>query len=477
MTHAVKKIMFPGWGRFVTAGAWMSLLTAFIFGQIAAQTDYEELLRKGLPQLELMRYGETTELPAVYLEVDPSQPVMPQGKIPAGADMVIVAEGEGYSGPLLVGVLSERTDEGGVLSEIVVLSQYETPAFFRRIQKSRFFHQFTGKNFTDDFILGEDIDAVSGATVSSAAITEAARQAVHRTAVQHFGLDAVWKEQQWKIGIDEIAMVVLFVAAFVGVYRRDRVGKFMRRTTPLAALVFVGFYSNSSISLGSLAAIVMGYVPDMKSHPLWWIMMVTILGTAIFLGRNIYCNRLCPFSTVQDLLQKISGVRWRIRRDIQRKARGLILFISWIALMLIFLSVHPALGSYEPFAMMFSLDGVGIQWYIFPATLIGMFFVPGFWCRLFCPVGLFLNEIIRLRRSVRGFLTGKTRQAARAKGVAIASAKAKKRKSQKPSWHHRASLSWAVLVLLLIFAFFAQSFIAIQDAKSLSVAIERLTDG
>ncbi len=68
--------------------------------------------------------------------------------------------------------------------------------------------------------------------------------------------------------------------------------------------------------------------------------------------------------------------------------------------MLIFLSAHPTLGSYEPFAMMFSLTGAGVQWYILPLSLVGSFFVLNFWCRLFCPVGLVLNDMVRLRRSL-----------------------------------------------------------------------------
>ena len=184
----------PGWGRAITAGAWLSVLAAFIFGQIAAQTDYDELLRKSLPQLELTRYGEATEQPVIYLQIVPGQPAMPPGKIPVKADMIIIGEGEGYSGPMVVGVLAERTNEGGRLREIMVLSQYETPAFFHRVLQSRFFRQFNDKNFTEDFILNEDIDAVSGATSTSAAIAEATRRAVHLTAVKHLGTEVTWKE-------------------------------------------------------------------------------------------------------------------------------------------------------------------------------------------------------------------------------------------------------------------------------------------
>ena len=42
-----------------------------------------------------------------------------------------------------------------------------------------------------------------------------------------------------------------------------------------------------------------------------------------------------------------------------------------------------------------------------PASLLGALFVPNFWCRLFCPVGLFLNEGVRARRTIRDKLVRK----------------------------------------------------------------------
>ena len=138
-------------------------------------------------------------------------------------------------------------------------------------------------------------------------------------------------------------------------------------------------------------------------------MILGTLGSVLLLGRNIYCHQICPFKVVQDLAQKISGIKLRIKPEVQRRSRLVIFTLSWAALMLIFLSAHPALGSYEPFALMFSLEGMGIQWYILPATLLGALFVPGFWCRMFCPVGLYLNEMVRLRRKLLGsFQRGRT---------------------------------------------------------------------
>ena len=382
---------FP-WGRIVEAFAWASLVIAFVIGQIAAQTDYESLLIKQMPDVEFERSQVNRELPIVYnIKKDGKQ--LPE--------VVVMSEGTGYGGPIVLGIKAKRTDEGARLSEVILLSHKETPAFMDKINNKQFFRQFAGESVSNNFIVDDDIDAVSGATVSSKGFTTAVRKAVHLWAAKHLNLDATWQEPRWHFDVNEIILVSLFVLAFYSVYRKDKLAKYTRYAVMVGALVFVGFYANLSINLGNIAGIFMGYVPTPKQHPLWWIMMAGALGSVLILGRNIYCHQICPFKVVQDLLQKLSGIKLRIKPEIQRKSRMLIFFLSWIALILIFLSTHPALGSYEPFAMMFSLEGLGIQWYILPAALLGSLFVPSFWCRMFCPVGLYLNEMVRLRRSLR----------------------------------------------------------------------------
>ncbi len=387
----------PPWGRIIEALAWASLVAAFIIGQIAAQPDYEALLQKKMSDIKLVRKSNDTSLPIVFRV---------EGEAAEAGKVVVMAEGVGYGGPLILAIKARRTGDGGKLNEIVLLSHKETPAFMQKLQQRSFLKKFAGKNVTDNFIVGDDIDAVSGATVSSQGFTAAIREAVHLGAENHLKLQRTWKEPGWNFGSNELILILLFVLAYVGVYRKDKWGKYIRRVVMVGTLLFVGFYANASVNLGNLASIAMGYIPSLKQHPLWWIMMIGTIGSVVAVGRNIYCHQICPFKVVQDLLQKVSGTKLRIRPEIQRKSRLLIYSLSWAALMLIFLSVHPALGSYEPFAMMFSLDGLGIQWYILPAALIGAFFVPSFWCRLFCPVGLFLNQIVRGRRAIRNRFFG-----------------------------------------------------------------------
>jgi len=50
--------------------------------------------------------------------------------------------------------------------------------------------------------------------------------------------------------------------------------------------------------------------------------------------------------------------------------------------------------------MMFSLNGVGIQWFILPVALIGSFFMSTFWCRFFCPCGHALTKLVQFRKKL-----------------------------------------------------------------------------
>ena len=365
---------------------------AFVIGQIATVPDYQALLQQQMPDHTLTRVTETKGGQVVF-------------KDETAGNYVVISEAEAYGGPLVIGI---RVSEEGKIAEILDLQNKETPSFFAKVKKKRFFHQFAGKTASDDFLLGEDINAVSGATITSRGVTTAVRNAAHITATKHFKLKPTWKQTDWLIGPYELGLIGVFALAFFVSYVRGPVAKYGRLAMPVVALSVVGFYTNSSVSIGQMAGILMGYIPDFKQHLLWWIMMAGMFGSVLLLGKNIYCAQVCPFQYVERGLNKISGVNLAVRPGMQKKARTVVGWMTWIALMLIFLSAHPTLGSYEPFAMMFSLTGAGVQWYILPLSLIGSFFVLNFWCRLFCPVGLVLNEMVRLRRSLLAHLPKRT---------------------------------------------------------------------
>ena len=85
-----------------------------------------------------------------------------------------VGEANGYGGAVrvLVGVGEETNKIVG----LKILSHAETPGLGSRIEEETFRSQFIGKSVQDPIALGKDIDSISGATVSSRAVSEAVRR-------------------------------------------------------------------------------------------------------------------------------------------------------------------------------------------------------------------------------------------------------------------------------------------------------------
>ena len=83
-----------------------------------------------------------------------------------------LAVGKGYGGliDILVGLENETTIKG-----VTIVSHLESPGLGARITESAFTDQFTGVNIADVTLRqkGGEIDAITGATISSRAVVEA----------------------------------------------------------------------------------------------------------------------------------------------------------------------------------------------------------------------------------------------------------------------------------------------------------------
>lgn len=84
-----------------------------------------------------------------------------------------VGEANGYGGTVrvLVGV----AEDSSKILNVKVLEHTETPGLGSKIEDESFRKQFVGKTVDDPIKLGQDIDLISGATVSSRAVAEAVR--------------------------------------------------------------------------------------------------------------------------------------------------------------------------------------------------------------------------------------------------------------------------------------------------------------
>lgn len=178
----------------------------------------------------------------------------------------------------------------------------------------------------------------------------------------------------------------------------------MRYIVMTTAFIFLGFYLNSAIAIGNISQILLGFIPSIKENIFWWILVGGALLMPLVLKKNLYCSCVCPFGILQDYTAKLSGINIVMHKKNVKLAKTIAYFLTWIAFMIIFITSNPALGSYEPFATFFRLEGMGIQWYILPAVVLGSFILTRFFCRFFCPVGVILNILIKSRQSLENIL-------------------------------------------------------------------------
>ncbi len=306
-----------------------------------------------------------------------------------------IGDAQGYGGPLSIVVLADTT---GTITICELINSYESASFLAKLFNKKYYDQYPGKQVNNRFVIKEDLDAVSGATLSSIAIAEAVRDASFKIAKNNLQIETPQIEQVFRFTYKELIALLLFIMGTVFVFLRK---KKLNYISLFLGLVFIGFMFNASLSITHFGRIILGYFPDIYSHFIWWLFMAGTLAVLILWGRNVYCNTLCPFHATQILLNKISGINLKLPPKLAKTLVKTPNVLLWLSLMLIFLSSNPTIASYEPFAMLFSLEGVGIQWYILPASLIGALFFSNFFCRFFCPVGGALRWMQKMRKQVK----------------------------------------------------------------------------
>lgn len=95
----------------------------------------------------------------------------------SGKGKAVAVSSRGYGGPieLMVGI-----DGKGKVSGVKVLNHRETPGLGANIVGKKFLDQFKGKTLKDPIEPKKDIDAITGATISSRAVCVGVREALKK---------------------------------------------------------------------------------------------------------------------------------------------------------------------------------------------------------------------------------------------------------------------------------------------------------
>lgn len=361
-----------------------TLVIALGSSWISGKDDLMPFVKKVLPEAQSLKIIST--YPLVYEGVSRTQSYKEE-KI----GYVVIDQANAYGGPIKI---ATGIDLKGHIIGAVIVSHNDTPSFIQIIMEHKYLDQFIGKSITEPLSITKDIDQVSGATYSSRGIAKAISQGSHAVATNQFSLDVPNEIVPFKFGPKESIILALVILMMIGVFLKI---KRLRWVILIGSLIFIGFQYNTPISLANIASLFMGNFPAIRENLVWYVFLIGIPIITFIAGKNVYCYWLCPFGALQEITAKAGGGKLKCNRTIELRAKKIRYILVYLALLGAFLTKSPGSASYEPFAILFGLQGFGVQWLILPVVLFTSLFISRFWCRFFCP-GMVINEVILLLR-------------------------------------------------------------------------------
>lgn len=389
---------------------WQRPMAYLLFGSVAFLLASSHVLRRGaVPESELLfdafarasAAGGSMELREQRLhngrtlryrllrggQATPDTPA-PMYAVPTEA---LAPQVLGYGGPLALAVLLQAD---GTIRDLAVISSRETPAYLSSLRT--WMEALRGRRLFAPAPL-TDVDAVTGATLTSAAVISALRQAGPAFAAQVLGM----KLEAASVPPPGLrfsqSSAWLLAAAMVALLLRYRPSRWRRRAALAGAALILGLGLNTQYSLAHVLSLV-GLAPPLPGWNAAFLLAVGVPLLVLAAG-NVYCGYLCPFGALQELAGDLRPA-W-LDSDPDKYALGCVRFIKYLllaALLVVYaFTLQDMLASADPLVTFLgSLRTPSTL--AFAVLLVALAVVyPRLWCRGLCPAGAFLALLNGIR--------------------------------------------------------------------------------
>ncbi len=297
---------------------------------------------------------------------------------------ISVVGAEGYGGELRAAV---RVDTLGNIANFQIISHNETPSFLKKVVQKGLIRQLKGVDYADSFDSDQGIDVVSGATYTSIAIIECAKAGSRQIAKEELGHEVPTDiKTKFSLGIPEIALVLLYLVALMGIYTSFPYKKMLRWTTLLTSLVILGFWFSVPLTLSRINLFLIGFWPDWHDHLYWYILVFGFFLILLVTRKNIYCSWICPLGCIQDGIGLVGAARPRFSRKVNQVMKWVQRFVAWLAIILALYYRNPVQLNYEIFGVSLSLTGATYLFIMTGIFFIASVFISRPWCNYLCPI-------------------------------------------------------------------------------------------
>ncbi|MBN1803699.1 MAG: 4Fe-4S binding protein [Sedimentisphaerales bacterium] len=309
---------------------------------------------------------------------------------------VVPEESWGYRDQIatLVGV-----NANGEITGVKVLSEFESPRYTKGLlaDESWFLKQFEEKDASDNFILEGDVDAITGATITSSAVTRSIKAGLELVAEQILNKQVAkdnpvehlyFQHLLWQK--DFIFLWIMVGLAFWSFFKKK---ESLRYFILGLSFAYLGILMGGGFSTNDILRLLSGHNPVFLNNLYWYSLVIIAIGLTIFAGR-FYCGWLCPFGATLEVLYRLVPIKRTITGEADRYLKVVKYVNLGILLMIGLLLGNNILAIYlvgiiEPFATFFNLHGDLISWMWLILMLVFSSVVSRFYCRYFCPLGAF----------------------------------------------------------------------------------------
>ena len=398
---------------------WLALFAALLaLPATASLADQYPQAKGWFPEAE--RFGE--------LEGDPrAAPVYAAGTIVGylflTTDVVRIPAYSGEPIQSLVGL-----DRDGRIRGVAIVGHQE-PILAVGISEARlaaFSAQYAGKSVFERVAVGENIDTISGATITVMVQNQTLMRSAKRVAESR-GLSrepevgaangeplwkAVWRERKFAIGVLVAGLLTLnFILLFQDwLARKPKLLGMVRRAFLLYTVFFIGWFALAQLSIVHVLTFMHAAVREFRWEtflidPMLFILWGFVAMTLLLWGRGVYCGWLCPFGGMQELVQqaarKLKVRQFEFPDVVHERLWGLkyLILLGLFGVSLQSMGEAARLAEVEPFKTAVTLR-FDREW-PFVLYAVGLLAVSAvnrkFFCKYLCPLGAALSIPGRFR--------------------------------------------------------------------------------
>ncbi len=307
----------------------------------------------------------------------------------------------GYQGPteLLI-----ATDAENVVTSVRLRRTFDNEPYAGYLNEDDYFWKvFLDRRFSELSgidLVAEQVEGVSGATMTSLAVAETVVAAA--TEFQRRRQEEANQRQRQSIHWsrhDTGTVIVLMLAIVVGTTRLRGL-RWIQVLWLLMLVAYFGLVTGNLISLAVLTGWAANGIAWKLAPGLFAVVAISVLLPPLT-KRNLYCTHICPHGAAQQLLRRLPVKHWKPRVK-------LLSYLTWLpgilltaAVLVTLLLGAGNLSSWEPFnAWIWYVAGAGSIVFAM-LSLAASIVIPMAYCRFGCPTGRLLDYLRHSARATR----------------------------------------------------------------------------